>query len=208
MHHSLHAEGFGIRVRPVQLDDAAFIVWLRNLDHVKGRLGDSATDVASQEKWLKNYFEKDGDYYFMIETLSGIPVGTHGIYDVVGTSGETGRFIMRPGVAGAVPTSLLSFDLAYEQMGLTELRATSVASNRKLHSYICRLGFRQVKLEHAGRVIGGRAVDVVHFIQTAEDWFRVRQQAIPLARLAETQVREWEQAYLQNRGSQGLVTGT
>jgi RimJ/RimL family protein N-acetyltransferase len=208
MRHSLFVEGYGVRLRPVRLDDAAFIVWLRNLDFVKGRVGDSAADVASQETWLKSYFEKQDDYYFIVETLNEIPVGTSAIYDVKGTSAEMGRLIIRAGVPAAVPTSFLVFDLAFGQMGLTKLRATSVASNRKLHSYIRRLGFRQVKVEHAGRVIGGQAIDMVHFIQTAEDWFRVREQIIPLARLAETQVREWEQAHLQNRGSQGLVTET
>ena len=47
-----------MRLRPVRLEDAAFIVWLRNQDHVKGRVGDSATSVASQEAWLKKYWEK------------------------------------------------------------------------------------------------------------------------------------------------------
>ena len=32
-----------MRLRPVRLEDAAFIVWLRNQEHVKGRVGDSAT---------------------------------------------------------------------------------------------------------------------------------------------------------------------
>ena len=205
MQHSIQAEGYGIRLRPVRLDDAAFIVWLRNLDHAKGRLGDSATDVASQEAWLKEYFKREGDYYFIMETLSKIPVGTHGIYDVRSTSAEAGRFIVRPDVWAAAPTSVLTYDMTYGEMGLTEIRATSVESNFKLHSYIRRLGFRRVKVEQAGRVIGGQPVNIVHFIQTAEDWFSVREQVIPLARLAETQVREWEQAYLQNIGSQEVV---
>ena len=56
MEHSFQAEGYGIRLRPVRMDDAAFIVWLRNLDHVKGKVGDSATDVAGQEAWLRQIF--------------------------------------------------------------------------------------------------------------------------------------------------------
>ena len=54
-----------MRLRPVRLEDAAFIVWLRNQEHVKGRVGDSATDVAGQEAWLKKYFTRAGDYYFI-----------------------------------------------------------------------------------------------------------------------------------------------
>ena len=61
MHHTLQAEGFGVRLRPVRMEDAAFIVWLRNLEHVRGRVGDTALNVAGQEAWLKKYFEREGD---------------------------------------------------------------------------------------------------------------------------------------------------
>ena len=42
MRHNIHLEGFNLRLRPVRIEDAAFIVWLRNLDYVKGNVGDSA----------------------------------------------------------------------------------------------------------------------------------------------------------------------
>ena len=60
-----------MRLRPVRIEDAAFIVWLRNLDFVKGNVGDSATDVATQEAWLRAYFEREGDYYFIVESSGG-----------------------------------------------------------------------------------------------------------------------------------------
>jgi RimJ/RimL family protein N-acetyltransferase len=199
MRHSLKAEGFGVRLRPVRIDDAAFIVWLRHLDYVKGKLGDSAPDVASQEAWLNTYFEREGDYYFIVETAGGIPVGTHGIYGVTGTRAESGRFIIRQEVPAAVPTSVLSFELVFEKMGIRELWATSVASNRSLHSYIRKLGCRQVRTETAGRIIDGKPVDLLHFVQTAEDWFKVREGAVAMARFAEIQIRDWDQAQLRKR---------
>ena len=48
MEHSYQAEGYGMRLRPVRLDDAAFIVWLRNLDYVKGNVGDSAANLRTR----------------------------------------------------------------------------------------------------------------------------------------------------------------
>jgi len=199
MRHSLHAENFGMRLRPVQMNDAAFIVWLRNQDYVKGRVGDSATDVAAQEVWLKKYFEREGDYYFIAETPGGIPVGTHGLYDKSGISAEWGRFVMRPEVPAALPASIISFDLAFGPLGLKEVRATSVASNRTLHSYIRKLGFRQTRVETAGRIIGGNPVNMLHFILMPEDWFNCRERVLPLARLAEAQVLDWEQQQFRNR---------
>jgi RimJ/RimL family protein N-acetyltransferase len=187
------AEGFGVRLRPVRMEDAAFIVWLRNLDHVKGKLGDSATKVAHQEAWLKEYFAREGDCYFITETLSGISVGTHGLYEPSNGSAEAGRLIMRPGVPAAVATSLITFDLAFGEMGLVELRGTSVSTNVKVHSYVAKFGFRTVRVETAAKVVAGQPVDIIHFAMTAAEWQKNRPGVLPIARYAEGQIRDWGQ---------------
>jgi RimJ/RimL family protein N-acetyltransferase len=204
MRHSLTAQGYGLRLRPVRLDDAPFIVWLRNLDFVKGRVGDSAADVPGQERWLNRYFEREGDYYFIAETLNEISLGTYGIYDLNETSAEIGRLVIRPEVPAGTPATLLLIDLFYEQMGITHLRGRAVAGNHRARSLFRRLGFNEVKVEHAAQVIGGRAVDMVLVSQVTEDWLRVREILITEAQQAETWIREWAQAYLKC-GSQGLV---
>lgn len=193
MRHSFQSEGFGIRLRPVRMEDAAFIVWLRNLDHVKGKVSDSAADVASQEAWLRTYFERAGDYYFIPETPGGIPLGTTGIYDVRGTTGEKGWHIARPEVMEVgIPAGMLATDLAFGIIGLSELRSTSVSTNRPVHSLHRKSGFKQVGILRGARTIGGRSVDLVEFILKAEDWPKFRERLAPLADLAGTQAREWE----------------
>ena len=176
------------------MDDAAFIVWLRNLDHAKGRVGDSAADVASQETWLRKYFARAGDYYFIIETQGGIPVGAYGIYDLTGQSAESGRWIVRQDVPAGVPSAILAFDLAFGRLGLKELRVTTVSTNQPVLSLNRKFGFRQVRIESAARVIAGKPVDLVHFLLSADEWDKPRSQLLPMARLAGAQVREWEQA--------------
>src|SRR5512135_2682798 len=101
MRHTIQIEGFGVRLRPVRIEDAGFIVWLRNLDHAKGKVGDSAMNAAAQKVWLEAYFDRQGDYYFIIETLGRIAVGAYGLYNVVGASAESGRWIVRPDVPAA-----------------------------------------------------------------------------------------------------------
>jgi RimJ/RimL family protein N-acetyltransferase len=199
MRHSFVAEGFGVRLRPVQLEDAEFIVWLRHLERVQGKLGDSASDVESQKAWLRTYFEREGDYYFLVETLSGIPLGTHGVYGVHGTSAEAGRLIIRTEAPAAVPTSFVTFDLAFDKMGFTEMRGTSIASNVKVHSYVEKFGFRKVRLESGGRVIAGEPVDIVHFAMSAAEWAQNRSRVMPMARYAEAQVRAWDRKQAELR---------
>jgi len=193
MEHSTRAEGFGVRLRPVRMEDAAFIVWLRNLDHAKGRVGDSATDVAGQQAWLKNYFARQDDYYFIIETLGGMTAGSYGIYDVRGNSAESGRWIVRPEVPAAVPSAIVAFDLAFDTLRLSELRVTTVSSNQLVLSLNRKFGFRQTGITPAGQIIGGKPADLVHFLLSSGDWPKVRERLVPMARLAEKQVCAWEQ---------------
>jgi len=194
MQHSLTTEGFGVRLRPVRMEDAPFIVWLRNLSHARGRVGDSAADTASQEAWLKTYFQRAGDYYFIIETAGGTPVGAYGIYCIVGSSCESGRWIIRPEVPAAIPSAILAFDLAFGALKLTEIHVTTVSTNQPVLSLNKKFGFRQTSIEKGAQIIGGQPVDLVHFLMGSADWTKPRERLLPLARLAETQVRDWEKA--------------
>ncbi len=192
MRHSLHADGFGVRLRPVQIKDAAFIVWLRHQDYVKGRLGDSAPDVANQQKWLETNFQRDDDYYFILETPGGIPLGTNGLYNISGQDAEWGRYIIRPEVQAAVPSAILSIDLAFEKLKLRELLARCVSTNFNVHSLVKKYGFRQMETKFASQIIGGQPVDLIHFVLKAEDWPGCRRRLLPLAEFAETQIKDWE----------------
>jgi RimJ/RimL family protein N-acetyltransferase len=196
MHHSLSAEGFGVRLRPVQMDDAPFIVWLRNLDHARGRVGDSAADTAAQQAWLEAYFQRQGDYYFIIETLGGNALGAYGIYDKTGDSAESGRWIVRPEVPAAVPSAILAFEIAFDQLRLRELRVKTVSTNTNVLSLNRKLGFQQTRIEPGAQIIGGKPVDMIHFLLEAKEWPKVREKFIPLARLAEKQILDWQQAQL------------
>jgi len=199
MRHEIHLEGFNLRVRPVRIEDAAFIVWLRHLDYVKGSVGDSARDVATQEAWLRAYFEREGDYYFIVESSGGIALGTHGIYNVNGTSAERGRHIMRAEVMAGVPCAILTADLAFGSMGLHELRSCVVATNKAVQSLHRKSGFKEVGRVAAAQMIGGKPVDVVEFLFTAEEWRKRRDRDLPLAHFAGKHVLEWEKTQLGKR---------
>lgn len=228
MQHSLQAEGFGVRIRPVRLEDAAFIVWLRSLD-TNSQLGDSVGSLADQKAWLRAYFVRPDDFYFIVETLGGVPVGTHSIYDVSGRtveagplghssglslfsglnlfsgsaaitprvrlsggSGEVGRSIIRTEVSAAVPASLVTFDLAFGEMGLKELRGTCLSTNDKIASHFRTLGFREV--------IAGQPTDFLHFATTAAEWSHNRERVFPIASYAEKQIRDWDKEQLKRAG--------
>jgi RimJ/RimL family protein N-acetyltransferase len=193
MRHNFSAEGFGMRLRPVVLEDAAFIVWLRNLQHAKGRISDTSNDVAAQEKWLRSYFERPLDYYFIIETQRGIPVGTYGFYDFdQDNTAETGRWIIRLGVPAALPTVVLVLELAFQTLALSAVRARTVSTNHPVLSIHRKLGFRQTGVQQGVQTINGKEVDLVLSVLSAADGLQARERLLGPARWAERRIREWE----------------
>ena len=192
MRHNIQKEGFGVRLRPVELADAEFIVWLRNLEHAKGRVGDSAATTAAQEAWLESYFQREGDYYFIIETLNRKPIGAYGIYDIRDGSAESGRWVIRPEVPAAIPSALVAFEIAFGNLKLDELRVKTVSSNQNVLSLNRKLGFQQTRIEKNSQTIGGKPVDQVHYLLKAADWPPYRAKLEPLAKIAERQVLEWQ----------------
>ena len=194
MTHSLQTEGFGVRLRPVRMEDAGFIVWLRNLDHARGRIGDSAPDATSQTAWLSNYFERADDYYFIIETMAGWAVGTYGLWDFRDQSAESGRWIIRQDVPAAIPSAILGLDLAFGKLGLKRIRVKTVSTNLPVLSLNRKFGMKETHVERDSQMIGGKSVDQIHFTLEPEDWAKARAKLSPLASLAERQVGEWDKA--------------
>ena len=108
---------------------------------------------------------------------------------------------MRHEVMGAgVPAAVLATDLAFEKLGLTELRSNCVSTNLAVHSLHRKSGFKQVGVLHAAQTIDGKPVDLFQFLLTAADWYKVRDRIVPLAHLAGKQMLDWEKT--QPAGSQ------
>ena len=49
------------------VEDAEFIVMLRNQAHAKGCVNDTSTDVERQRQWIRDYLKRDNEYYWIIE---------------------------------------------------------------------------------------------------------------------------------------------
>ncbi|HVV00530.1 MAG TPA: GNAT family protein [Verrucomicrobiae bacterium] len=157
-------------------------------------MGDTASDPAAQEEWLRACFRRPGDYYFLIETENKIPLGAYGIYDIQGDSAESGRWVMRPDVPAAIPHAILAFEVAFDRLKLRELRARTISTNRTVLSLNAKMGFHQTKIEPNAQKIGGQPVDQVHFVLRREDWLPRREKLLPLAEMAARQIRQWAAA--------------
>lgn len=131
MKHNIRISGYSYRLRPVELADAQFIVDTRLEDEKKSQyVHKISPDVNLQINWLNNYFEREGDYYFIVENLfTKEKEGLISIYDVNGDIAEWGRWVFKRGSLGALESVNLIYKVAFEKLGLNELYTRTVEDN-------------------------------------------------------------------------------
>jgi RimJ/RimL family protein N-acetyltransferase len=163
--HDLRRDGVAFRLRPVRREDAAFIVDLRN-DPALGRfLHKGAATVDGQERWLAAYFDRPGDYYFVVERIAdAAPEGLVGIYDHAADTAqaEWGRWILRRDSAAAVECAMLVYECAFEAIGLARVYCRTLAENRKVVSFHDSCGLARSPQEVSLEVDGVPRAAVEH----------------------------------------------
>ena len=171
-HHYTIQEG-SYRLRPVRMEDAAFIVWLRTRPLLSKFIHATSPDMAKQEEWLLEHFERPADYYFLIEHVAtNEREGTLGIYhiDAEKRSAEWGRWIVRPGSKAAVPSCLMAFDLAFGELGLLTVHSYVAAENKSVIGLLQALGMKEEARLSGHLSIAGTAHDAVRMRINAIDW--------------------------------------
>lgn len=135
MRHSFGIVGYRFALRPVTLNDAAFLVRLRT--QAGGRfIHQTSPRVEDQIAWIEAYEARPGDYYFIIEDIrEGRPVGAVGIYDVAAGEAEWGRWVVEGGSVAAVESALLTYRMAFEQLELAAVYCRTVADNAQVVSF-------------------------------------------------------------------------
>lgn len=136
MKHKFSMEGFAYRLRPIKKKDALFIIETRLEDMERNQyIHKISSDVSEQEKWLEDYFEREGDYYFVIENrLTGDREGLISFYDVKNEKAEWGRWVIQKGSLAAIESVDLLYRVAFEKAGLNELYCRTLAINTQVVS--------------------------------------------------------------------------
>jgi RimJ/RimL family protein N-acetyltransferase len=181
MRHELLIEGVSHRLRPVVLDDAAFIAGLRSDPGLGRWIHPTANDPLAQRTWIAAYERRDGDVYFVVEARdAGRAEGLIGIYDIEQRSGgwrsaEWGRWILRSGSRAAVESAWLIYRAAFDRLGLDAVHCRTVADNAAVVSFhdSCGLSARRLLPRHVQ--LGGRWHDSVEHELLRADWPAVDQ---------------------------------
>lgn len=149
MKHNYTMDGFCYRLRPIKLSDAQFVVDTRLEDQERNRfIHKISPDVSLQEKWLQDYFQREGDCYFIVENrLTRTPEGLIAFYDICDGKAEWGRWVMRKDSLAASESVDLLYRIAFEKAGLSELYCRTLAENESVVSFHNSIG------EHIRRII-------------------------------------------------------
>jgi RimJ/RimL family protein N-acetyltransferase len=165
MRHELVLEGGAFRLRPVTLSDAAFIAGLRSDAKERLRFIHRVDpDPALQEIWLREYFDRAGDYYWIVvRKHDGRPEGTISLYNLMedDQTAEWGRWVLRSGSLAAPESSLLLYSAAFDLVGLESVYCLTVSANSPVVSFHDSTGARRETLLKDHFSIDGRKFDAV-----------------------------------------------
>jgi RimJ/RimL family protein N-acetyltransferase len=190
MEHEITVEGYGVRLRPIRLSDAAFVHGLRRTPELAKFIGDTDPRLEKQVEWLEQFFQRDGDYYFIVETLSQKPLGTIGIYNMTDGRAEWGRWVLLPGCHAAPASALLMYRVAFEMLKLRELYCRTVEQNVKVLSFHDHCGLERTGYERNGARIRDEWVNLIVHTARAEEWDKIRKNLHISAKMAERWLKE------------------
>lgn len=134
-------EGKYIDMRCVNVDDAQFIVELRNDTSLNQYVNAVSKDVELQTEWIRKQIARDNDYYFIYSDKNGKPSGLCSVYDIDSSSqtASFGRWISWGNAAENVESVILSFDFAFKN-NIRTLNLDIISDNVKVIKFWKRFG--------------------------------------------------------------------
>jgi RimJ/RimL family protein N-acetyltransferase len=187
MRHSLTIDGPAFRLRPVRPADAAFIAQMRADPERSRYLHRGRPGASAQEQWLAAYFERGGDYYFVVENrATSQPEGTVGVYNVGWSFGranrlerdaEWGRWVLRRGSLAALESACLLYRLGFEMLDLDSIYCRTIVENASALAFHDSFGMERMRVlpgflkisEH-----GGCGLDAMECRLTRARWMALR----------------------------------
>ena len=152
-------------LRPVTLDDAEFIVKLRNQPHVRGRINDTSVDVEKQRQWIRDYLQRENEYYSLYH------------YDAEKSQIETGRWARMsnaPQDGNMFANRVQMNDFVFNVLGMKRLVFDVMPSNKQVLKYHRMCGAVEIGVEKNLFVILGKPTDMIWFEETPDSWSAAR----------------------------------
>lgn len=141
-------QGKNINLRLVKLEDAEFIVSLRQGQ--KGKYLSKIGDVSTQKAWILDYKTRETrnkEFYYIIESKNEEKLGTIRIYDFRGESFCWGSWIVKDNapILTAIESALCMYQYAFETLGFKQSHFDVRKENVKVVAFHKRFGAKIIK---------------------------------------------------------------
>jgi len=139
--------GKTINLRYVEVEDAQFIVDMRNDERIKISLSSTSSDVDVQIKWIEDYKRRENDgkeHYFIIESKSAEAYGTIRVYNINENACEMGSWMLKEKLHYriALESNLLCYKYVFENLKVQNVYLEVVNDNVKVIKYHKWVGCR------------------------------------------------------------------
>lgn len=119
-------ERYGIVLRGVTEEDAAFIVKLRTDESLGRFLSHTSPDIEKQKEWIRGYEMReaeDREFYFICE-YQGKVYGTTRIYNIEDDCFEVGSWLFTPHTPSGVSVlaDIIAREFAFDKFGFDKCR--------------------------------------------------------------------------------------
>ncbi|MDR3243837.1 MAG: GNAT family N-acetyltransferase [Elusimicrobiota bacterium] len=134
--------GRSINIRDVCIDDAEFILSLRTDESKNKFLNKTENDLEKQREYIRNYKQKQNEWYFIVETKEHKKAGTVRIYDVIDDDFCWGSWLMSSDAppTAAIESALLVYEFAFYKVGFTKAHFDVRKHNEKVIAFHKRFG--------------------------------------------------------------------
>lgn len=170
--------GRTVRLRSVVESDAEVTLAMRT-DPEKSRYIHSVSgNIEDQRAFIRKQIQAEGDYLFIIEDLDGRPIGMKGVYDYdpIANTVETGRFISYGSQVQNIEALLLSFDFAFDVLGVDAIRMSVLSDNTNMKGIQERFGVEVVQVEKSPEF----RCDTIYSVLTPDSYHRTRPKIMAL----------------------------
>lgn len=186
MRHDLTLQGPAFCLRPINDADAPFVLELRGNANLNRYLHTTSPSIEDQLAWLSRYYDRPGDYYFVIERQSsGLAEGVISIYDIdpEKACGEWGRWILKRGSLGAIESAWLIYRCAFEQLNLKHVFCRTAMNNKQVISFHDSCGITAQRILPGHFNLRGRIVDAIEHQMDSDTWTTIGVRLEKLAHL-------------------------
>jgi RimJ/RimL family protein N-acetyltransferase len=135
-------EGKTIRLRSIRESDAEVTYKMRSDPEKTQYIHAAQGTVEDQRQYIRKQMQEPGDYLFIIEDLSGKPLGMKGLYhyDPDRKEIESGRFLSYGSQLQNIEALMLGFKFAFDILQVDKIRMAALETNTGMLSIQKRIG--------------------------------------------------------------------